>query len=366
MSVNDDLLSIAQACELVGVSRPTWDKYRRDYNLQEKHVRGRVYFSKLEIIEKIIYTNAVTTSPAFTAVAIMFDKSINSLFIADNIADLRGDIRLDAFGIITLLCKLKSLLKDLDRSVYLLVDDTFFCRRLKALGFFNELEKGSHGKVFYRKEVIGVDQVDIKGSVILPLNAIGYRGAEKKILGELYDALMDQGFSEDLCSYLGWIVGEISDNCHTHSKGGPCFLMIESVQDPKYPRKFLSVVIGDTGIGIQDSLRTNPKHANLSDASALASAFLSDVSSWSDEHKRGKGLNDVMGIALGNQAWLRCDANGMGIFADFYKGAETLEIVSGLSDHQGTRIALILMDSVFKHVERTDVNNFLNTLLEKL
>ena len=361
-----DFISIAQACELLNISRPTLDKYRKDYELDEVRVRGQVFLSKLQLIETIIYAQHLAPSPVFTATAVMLDKRIESLFLTDDIVDLRGDVWMDAFGIISLLCKLKSHIKEGGKNVYVLVGDTPFCRRLKSLGFFNELEKSNVEKVFYRKQVIPSDASDLKGSVILPLHSIGYRGAEKKLLNELYDALRAQGFSENISSYLGWVVGELSDNSHTHSKGGPCYLMIESLHDDGPSTKFLSIVIGDIGVGIQKSLKSNPKYALLSDEKALVSAFLSDVSSWADEHKRGKGLNDVMGIALGNQAWLRCEANGLGLFANFQEGAMSVELISNLADATGTRVGIILIDNNFRQTHRVEVNQILQQRLGSL
>lgn len=363
--MNADFISIADACKFLSISRPTLDKYREDYQLKEIKNKGRVFFSKLEIIEKIIYPNQFFETKKYFLTAID-NESLSRLFVSSDILDIRGDIALDAFGVISLLCKLKDLIRNENKNIYILVSDSPFCRYLKKLGFFNELTKSNPEKVFIKSELIADDQSALKGSIILPLHLLGYRGAEKKIIDELYDALMSQGFSEELSSFLGWVIGELSDNCHTHSKGGPCYLMIESNQSKEIHSKFLNFVIGDVGIGIPYSLKTNKKYYELSDEQAFISAFLSNVSSWPDEHKRGKGLNDILGIAIGNETWIRCESNGLALLANFFSKKKNIRFIDNATDARGTRIALTLIDNTFTDITRVEVNETINNLLRKL
>lgn len=364
--MNNDLISIKDSCELLSVSRPTFNKYRKDYSLKEISFRRRVFFSKLEIIEKIIASTILMKKIDLKFTAVTSGRKLEELFLLDDVIDLRGNISLDAFGVISLLCLLKKKIKVDGRKVYLLVSDTSFCRHLKSVGFFKELERSSTESVAYNKDIIEDDISVGNGTVLLPLHLLGYKGAEKKVVEQLYDALLKQGFSEDLSGYLGWVVGELSDNCHTHSKAGPCYLMIESRHSKKIPFKFLSLVIGDIGIGIHHSLKTNVKYEHLSDEKAFVSSFLSDVSSWSDEHKRGKGLNDIMGIGIGNEAWIRCESCGIGMFANFLAGQSEIKFDPTCTSVVGTRVGLILIDNLFKDVSRAEVNSVLNTFLETM
>lgn len=364
--MNEDFISITAACELLQISRPTLNKYRDEYKLREFKVRQRVYLSKLEIIEKVIYSIPNINKQNILLSALTFDKNLKLLFLQNDIVDLRGNIGLDAFCIISLLCLLKNLIKNDNKNIYLLVSNTPFCRYLKKLGFFHELEKSNVGKVFFDEARIKDDQLALKGSVILPLHLLGYKGAEKKVIEELYSALIAQGFSEKLSGYLGWVIGELSDNCHTHSKGGACYLMIESKSVERINYKFLSIVIGDIGIGIHHSLKTNTKYEHLSDLKAFITAFMSNVSSWPDEHNRGKGLNDILGIGIGNEAWIRCESGPHAIFADFSSQQKKINIVQNLTDTSGTRIGLILIDNTFKDIPRSEVNIVVNNLLEKI
>jgi hypothetical protein len=361
--MNRDLISIKEACKLLDVSRPTFNKYRDDYSFEEFSFRGRIFFSKIELIEKIIL-NSFTRKNIDLAFTAMNSNSIEQLFILDDIADLRGNIKLDAFGIISLLCMLKNKIKNQDQKIYLLIDDTPFCKHLSAVGFFRELERSSIGNIIYNKKLPENENLSGIETILFPLHLIGYRGAEKKVIETLYAALVKQGFSENLSGYLGWVIGELSDNCHTHSKSGPCYLMIESTYSENISSKFLSVVIGDIGVGIHNSLRANTKYAYLSESEAFVTAFKSDVSSWPDEHKRGKGLNDILAIGIGNNAWIRAESCGIGFFANFSKDNNHFELIKGCTYAQGTRVGLILIDNTFKDIPRSEVNATLDNFIK--
>ena len=49
--VTGDFITIQGACKLLGVSRPTFNKYRKKYELKSTEIYGRLRFSKLELIE---------------------------------------------------------------------------------------------------------------------------------------------------------------------------------------------------------------------------------------------------------------------------------------------------------------------------
>lgn len=358
----NDLVTLNEACDLLQISRPTFNNFRKKYSLEEKREGRKIFFSKLELIEKIIYQSSRSINLQLNALE---DSSLLPLFIQDSILDLRGDINMDALGVISLLSTLKDLIKNQDKNVYILVSNNFFCRYLKSIGFFRELERSNLGKVFYKDEIIDFDPNMAKDSLILPLHIIGYRGAEKGLLEPLLESLKNQGFSQEISSYLAWVLGELSDNVHTHAKGGPCYLMIESMHNPQIKFKFLSLVIGDVGLGIPTTLKTNSKYSLMTEEVAFVSSFLSFVSSWPDEHKRGKGLNDILAIAMGNRSWLRIESNNLALRINFRESERTIKWIKPISPARGTRVSLILIDSEFKIISRADVDGFIKKFLGK-
>src|SRR5690606_32717045 len=127
----------------------------------------------------------------------------------------------------------------------------------------------------------------------LPITRLGVVGAQNKIVDDLILNLSRQGYSEDICAYIGWAMGELTDNATTHAKVHPCFVYFEQYGKDQ---RFLQFTIGDIGVGIPASLKTNPSYAQLTDNRALLMAFKPNVSGRSDEEKRGKGLTDVLKI----------------------------------------------------------------------
>ena len=95
------------------------------------------------------------------------------------------------------------------------------------------------------------------------------------------------------------------------------------------------------------------------------SAFKSDVSSWDEHHKRGKGLNDLLAIAKGNGAWVRAETNGMGLFFDFREDAGSITVRGAGASNSGTRYSIVLIDTQFEYVTKKEINAFLNAFMEK-
>ena len=362
-----NLLSIKEACELLSISRPTFDKFRKKYSLKNYNYKGRILFSKLEIFEKILSPETIMPKKRIKVSTFSTDESLDPLFLSKDIIDLRGEISLDAFGVISLLCKLKDLIKNEDSNIFVLVENNSFCRYLKSIGFFSELKRSNDNQVIINSRKLNdVPSNYFSGTTILPLHLLGYRGAEKKVVVDLYDALITQGFSESLSGYLGWVIGELADNCHTHAKGGVCYLMIDSMHNEKIPYKFLSLVIGDIGQGIPVTLKTNPKYEQLSDIKAFVTAFKSNVSSWLDKHGRGKGLNDIFGIGIGNRSIIRVESNNSAFFASFLYKEQKINLCNSVTNTRGTRLTLILIDNIFKDISRKETDEVITKFLETL
>lgn len=360
--MNDDWISLENACALLGVSRPTLNKIRREARLEEHRLANRVLLSKIDIIEKVVLPR--NRDPGRRTLLVTSPREVHQIQPITGVYDLRGVDLIDAYGVMTLLCDIKARLKEDEYNrVYMLVDDGFACSYLDSIGFFSEVARANSSRVFVNSDEIRKFPQSTD-TVILPLHQIGYRGAEKKILDPLYDRLLIQGFSEDYCGYIGWIIGELSDNAHTHSQGGPCYLIIESVASESTETRFLLIAMGDTGIGVPESLRTNPNYSTLSEERLLAMAFLSEVSRMDIEPKRGKGLNDVIGIAKGNRGWLRVESSGHGLFFDFRSETDRITLAEPPVATRGTRFCLVLIDSVFDKISRSETDEVLHAFLD--
>lgn len=118
------------------------------------------------------------------------------------------------------------------------------------------------------------------------------------------------------------------------------------------------------GPGIHATLRKNPKYATLTEAQAFLTAFKPKVSSWPDEYGRGKGLTDILGIAMGNQAVLRVESGNMDLRVDFR--TYDMKFGSSSTNVSGTRFALVLIDHEFTIKSKADVSQFIDQRLAKL
>lgn len=357
-----DLITLAEACKLLEISRPTLNSYRRKYRLRETEYGGKIRLSKTEIIQKIILP--VRPSEADQTLSMRSYSSVEELQPLPGVYDLRKLKGIDAYGVMALLCSIKTYLKDNESNqAHLLLDGSPLCSYLESIGFFSEVLRGNAGRVFYNEDIKKWTQT--RSAVILPLHLIGYRGAEKKILDELYDPLLKQGFTESYCGHIGWIIGELCDNAHTHSEG-PCYLVIEALPVTSTATRFLTIAVGDTGIGIPTSLRKNAKYSELPDEILLPMAFQSEVSRMEVEPKRGKGLNDVMAISKGNSSWLRAESCELGMSFDFRDGQDKIQFTPPIVKTPGTRFCLVLIDGTFEEVPRAKINEIMQGFIEKL
>jgi hypothetical protein len=114
------------------------------------------------------------------------------------------------------------------------------------------------------------------------------------------------------------------------------------------------------------TVKSNPKYHELNDYQALITAFKSNVSSWDDIHKRGKGLNDILGVTKGNESWVIAESNGRGVFFDFTKAPCEINVRNAGTDESGTRYCLIFIDSEFNYVSKKEINQLLDNHLELL
>ncbi len=359
--MNDDWISLAGACKLLGISRPTLNKLRTNKKLKEVRLSGKIRLSKLDILRKI--TLKLNQKKELFNLTIFGGFNADQIQPMPGIYDLRTIESIDAYGVMALLCSIKfHLKKNENNNVYLLLDASYPCSYLDSIGFFTEVERTHKSRVFANLDAIK-KYPQSSSTVILPLHLIGYRGAEKKILDQLYESLLTQGFSETYCGYIGWVIGELCDNAHTHSEG-PCYLIIESLQRGSTETRFLLIAIGDTGIGIPASLQKNPKYQTTSSKRLLPMSFMSEVSRMEAEPSRGKGLSDVIAVGKGNDSWFRVDSNGFGVSFDFRKQEDQINYTKPIVMAPGTRFCLVLIDSELKKISRKETNNIVQSFLD--
>ena len=355
--MNDEYFTINEACKLLNISRPTLNSYREKYSIKSIKVKGRVLFKKVDILKQL--SPSLRPEKQKTELTVLSDFKVEDIEVAPGVFDIRRIGVLDPFGAICLLCYLRNRIDQKDH-VYILIGRDSASFSLHGMNFFGELTRVGSEYVHYDEDILS-DINLTNPEIITPLHLIGYRGGEKSLLNEIYVQLKTQGFSEDLCASLGWTLGELADNATTHA-GGPCYFVLSSVVGPC---KFLTLTIGDTGSGIPVTLKSNELYSELTDFEAFISAFKSDVSSWAEHHKRGKGLNDLLAIAKGNGAWVRAETNGMSIFFDFRTASGNITEREAGASNSGTRYSMVLIDSQFEHVTKKEMNAFLDAFLEK-
>ena len=356
---NNAYMTIGEACALLNVSRQTLSSYRQKYALKEYKIRGRILLSTVEILKRLYMpTQGLATPTLDFTVAREF--SIEDSEVTTNVFDIRLIRRIDAFGTICLLCCLKDRIQK-KQSIYLLTGSDSTSLYLRSARFFEELKRVD-------SEFVNVDDAILEtlsnesANIILPLHLIGYKGKEKAILDELYRRLGSQGFSEDLQASLGWTLGELADNASTHS-GAPCYFMLSSQVGE---HKSLTLTIGDVGVGIPPKIKSKKTYGNLTDPLAFVSAFKANVTSWDDLHKRGKGLNDLLAIAKGNDACVRAESNEQCIVFDFEQGANSLAFRRASTRATGTRYCVVLIDSNFDMPTKSEIDGILDEFMEDI
>jgi len=354
MKFNADRIGITEACKLLNVSRPTFNAYRIKFKLRKSNDGRKLFFSRQEILMKIppkIVGSSIDLS-------IVDDATTAEIMIAEGVYDLRKINLIDPHGILSLLCSVISKAME-GGPVQLLIKDSFLIQQLHSLGFFHELERTRRKNIVWDRSVLkGLASMDT--DTFLPIQYIGHKGGERQSSENLIRLLIRHGFSEDIGGNIGWIFGELADNSLTHSKG-PCYLMCQRFITPtRDDLNYLAIAVADLGVGIRGSLRTNPKYAGLGDKEALITAFKSNVSSWSDEYKRGKGLTDVLSIFLGNYSYFRVDSGNMAFRIDWEKQAK---ILKPMCDVAGTRHSIVLTDGKFDKINRDTANSFVDGLI---
>jgi anti-sigma regulatory factor (Ser/Thr protein kinase) len=231
------------------------------------------------------------------------------------------------------------------------------------MGFFNALKMYLNKKIFWDENLYDAITVKNFDVIKLPISRLGVVGAHTKLADNLTLSLRSQGHSLDICSYIGWALGELADNSATHAKTHPSFAYFEQSGEDE---RFLQLTIGDSGVGIPESLKSNIKYKNLKNNEALLTSFRPYVSGRADEEERGKGLTDVLQIAMECNSNLRVESNGIGYFFAFNEGVDNFRSCIPTYKNNGTIISILFIDGQFNSLDRSDVDAYIVKCLEKI
>ncbi len=359
-----EFINIEQSCKLLKISRPTFNERRKDTHLKEV-TRGRsIYFKKIDVLCKL-YVKSFDVQATVDLVLINPTFDITHILIDEFTMDLRKVNLLDPYGVISLLCYVTSKVKH-GQNVFFVCDDGMTTVQLIAVGFFKELSRKYPNLTHWDHSVMNPLEQRAKDfeNVFLPLKEITVRGQDRVVLDELLLSLLHKGFSETVAGYIGWILGELADNALTHAKG-PCYILFTRYRN-NGGLPFLEFAVGDVGVGIHKSLQTNEKYSDLNDRQAFLKSFQSQVSSWPDSARRGKGLCDLLTIALGNGGWVKADANELSLFFNFTASQRQVEFNKPLTEIKGTRFSIILFEKDFKGTTREEIDSFVSGEMKKI
>jgi hypothetical protein len=355
-----DLISAEDACDLLDISRPTLMKYVKVMGLSQFKVKKKVNYSKCEILQKL-YTllNPLNSKVDF---GIHSAGQLEALKIGIDSYDLRKLGTIDGHGAISLICFLMSEIKKEDKYIHLVIDKSQ--EFLKAMNFFGALRQHLNSRIFWDEKIFdSIKDLKFPEVIKLPIKRLGVVGSHTKITDDLTLNLFNQGYSQDICAYVGWAIGELTDNASTHAQIHPSFIYFEQFGEDN---RFLQFTIGDIGIGIPASLKKNATYGGLENDAALLTAFRPNVSGRPDAEQRGKGLTDVLKIAMECSSNLRVESNNIGLFLRFDSGRDDFFRHRPLYQNDGTIISMMFIDGNFSSLERSDVNNYIDKCLGKL
>lgn len=364
-------LSIKEACEMLQVSRPTFNKIRKQNKLIELAGGGthrrflRTEIETLSATTRKTFTTPLTKDESKKILTIFSKDTIAGIQTAETTFDLRRIGLFDPSGVLDLFCTILQLANS-GKKVHLEIEDNFICNNLKSLGFFAELERMHQKNIICDTSVLKTNYEDYLYPI--GLTALTMRKQEVPVVEKIIKLLRSQGFSEAIGGYIGWIIGELVDNSMTHlvynNYSSDCYLLAQRYKFKNSSSECLIISVADVGPGIHATLKKNPKYEHLTNTQALLTAFKPKVSSWPDEYNRGKGLTDIFGIAMGNQSVLKVESGSMKLQIDFRTNNIYLE--SSLTEAHGTRFTLVLIDRDFEMKSKAQVTEFIDQQLEAL
>lgn len=359
-------LTIEEACAFLGISRPTFNKIRKQRRLKEFLVGKRARFLR-EDIEGITRPVPVSQIPPDRRIdlTIFSESRASELEVEPNTFDLRKVRSFDPRGVLDVFCTCVHRARQ-GHAIRLLVEDNFVCNHLRSLGFFLQLQKAAAGAAHWEADLLRTDYEDVRYPI--GLAGIAMSKEEAPVLDRLIRLLREQGFSEASGGYIGWIYGELIDNATTHlvhsgelSANPDCYLLAQRFKFAGGRSDCLIIGVADVGPGIHATLKRNPKYSQLSDTAALLTAFKANASSWPDEYNRGKGLTDILSIAMGNKSVFRAESGCHNFYTDF-RGTGT-RVSYDEKAPAGTRVSLVLIDHAFEVKETREVGDYIDRIL---
>lgn len=227
-----DLIDTAEVCDLLKVSKPTFKKYRSTYSIQEFKIRKKIQFSKTEILQKLFVT-LIPLGEKFSF-SMHSHNSFEVLKIDDSTYDLRRVNSIDGHGAISLVCHLMSEIKKENKFIHIVIDEK--SDFLRGMVFFEVLKQYLNSKIFWDESYFSlILDCEYKTLIKLPITKLGVVGSHSKITDDFTIHLFSQGYSQDICSYKGWAIGELTDNSATHAQVYPCFVYCEQfAEDRRY------------------------------------------------------------------------------------------------------------------------------------
>lgn len=354
-----DIVTLDEAKNLLEVSITTLRKYRVDYQLSEYRIKNKLYLSKTEVLFKV-YRNLFPV-PKNISLSIFNNSNFDSLKIDEKTYDLRRVDNPDGHGAISLICHIISRINN-DEYIHVLFNDRNVF--LKKMNFFGVLTQHLNSSIFWDEAALNMVPDMASDFIKLPIRRVGVVGSLNSIADDLTLSLYSQGYSTDICAYIGWAIGELADNAATHAKVFPCYAYFEQLSGKN--RKFLQFTIGDVGVGIPTSLKNNELYKSLEDNKALLTAFKPNVSGRSQEEKRGKGLTDVLKIAMECGSSLRVESNGIAYMMLFNSGVDNFIPINPIYKNTGTIISILFIDGNFDSLKREDIEIYIDSCLEKI
>lgn len=363
-------LSIQESCDILQISRPTFNVIRKQKKLTElaSGKRSRFLRTEIEALAKITkrgLTAPLAANQTKIDLTVFSKDHISEIQINNTTFDLRRIRMFDPFGVLNLYCAILQL-ATMGKKVHLELEDNFICNHLRGLGFFSALERENTGNISWDATVLKTNYDDYLYPI--GLTKITMRKQEAPVIEKINQLLRTQGFSESIGGYIGWVMGELVDNSMTHlvhnGYASNCYLLAQRYHFANSHAECLIIGVADMGPGIHVTLKKNPKYAVLTEPQAFLTAFKPKVSSWPDEYGRGKGLTDILGIAMGNQAVIRVESGTMDLQVDFRTHA--MKFGASSTNANGTRFALVLIDHEFTSKSKADVSQFIDERLAKL
>jgi anti-sigma regulatory factor (Ser/Thr protein kinase) len=164
------------------------------------------------------------------------------------------------------------------------------------MGFFKKIEQNNLAHLDFDHSYVG--SYDQSG-VLQELFWLSQRDEIQRVFSRCGKILLNQGFQDDMVSWVTYIVGELCDNVFNHAaipgenlQGA--FTCIQSYQK----KSQVQICVADFGKGIRSALNESSKYDFSNDQDAIIEALKPGVSGHETvQERRGNGLTDVLTIA---------------------------------------------------------------------